>query len=246
VQVQIRDQAYSGANNDAIISVVTGTPASSPVPPAQSADSLVLAQVRVNAGVTSVLNANITDVRPGITAHGGVDVCTSTTKPTLGLYPGYTIWQTDIKLLAVYNGSTWDNISYPASNAAWPTYAAAWTGGVTNPTLGNGTATYKFLQIGKMVHIKGKILMGSTTTFGSGTWFVSLPVTAADVVGAGSCIIFDSSTPATQEGGSCNLSSSTALQFFPGSGGGTVKANNPMAAWASGDILTWSMDYEAA
>jgi hypothetical protein len=42
---------------------VTGTPASSPVAPAVPANALVLAEVRVNAGVASVSASNITDRR---------------------------------------------------------------------------------------------------------------------------------------------------------------------------------------
>lgn len=83
VVAQFEDSVYSGSNNDFKLAVVTGTPAGSPVPPSTPANSLVLAQVRVNATVTTIGNANITDGRtfveqavfPGIT---GITIWDST------------------------------------------------------------------------------------------------------------------------------------------------------------------------
>lgn len=63
VCVSIRDSAYAGSSNDVILQVVTGTPAASPTAPATPASSMVLATIAVAAGVTSIVNANITDAR---------------------------------------------------------------------------------------------------------------------------------------------------------------------------------------
>jgi len=67
VVAQFEDSVYSGAANDFKLAVVTGTPAGSPVAPATPANAIVLAQVRVNAGVTSITNSNITDLRTFVT-----------------------------------------------------------------------------------------------------------------------------------------------------------------------------------
>ncbi len=64
VVAQVRDAAYSGANNDWILAVITGTPAASPSPPATPANAIVLAQVSVAANATSITSGNITDKRP--------------------------------------------------------------------------------------------------------------------------------------------------------------------------------------
>lgn len=63
---QARDLNYSGADKDGRIIVVTGTPAASPSDPSLSSypNALVLARVAVAAGATSILTANITDLRP--------------------------------------------------------------------------------------------------------------------------------------------------------------------------------------
>lgn len=63
VVVKVQDSYYSGASNQVVFAVVTGTPAGSPVPPAAPANSLTLAFVAVAANATSIVNANITDTR---------------------------------------------------------------------------------------------------------------------------------------------------------------------------------------
>ena len=66
VIAQVRDAAYSGATNDARITVVTGTAAASPVDPSLASfpNALVLARITVAAGDTAINTADITDLRP--------------------------------------------------------------------------------------------------------------------------------------------------------------------------------------
>ena len=65
VIAQVRDAAYSGATNDARITVVTGTAAASPVDPSLASfpNALVLARITVAAGDTAINTADITDLR---------------------------------------------------------------------------------------------------------------------------------------------------------------------------------------
>lgn len=63
VCLTVSDAYYTGALNTVAINVVAGTPAGSPVAPATPANSISLATIAVGAGVTSILNANITDTR---------------------------------------------------------------------------------------------------------------------------------------------------------------------------------------
>lgn len=58
--MQFRDSVYSGANDDFVITKVTGTPSPSPVAPATPDNSLILATVLVENGDTTVDAANIT------------------------------------------------------------------------------------------------------------------------------------------------------------------------------------------
>jgi hypothetical protein len=64
------------------------------------------------------------------------------------------------------------------SLGAWTAYTPTWGGNTTNPVIGNGTLTGFYCQMGKMVSVRVRIVAGSTTTFGSGSYFVSMPVTA--------------------------------------------------------------------
>ena len=60
----------------------------------------------------------------------------------------------------------------------WTTYNPSWTASTANPAIGNGTITGRYKAIGKTVFVSVKITMGTSTTFGTGTWRVSLPVAA--------------------------------------------------------------------
>jgi hypothetical protein len=63
VCITVNDSAYTGSLNSVVVQVVAGTPNASPTVPATPTNSLALARVAVAAGATSILNANITDVR---------------------------------------------------------------------------------------------------------------------------------------------------------------------------------------
>ena len=57
----IQDSFYSGGSNQFNLGAITGTPASSPVPPTAPANSITIANIAVAANATSVTNANITN-----------------------------------------------------------------------------------------------------------------------------------------------------------------------------------------
>lgn len=135
IVARIRDAEYSGATNTFAIEVTTGTAAASPADPTVPANCVVLARVAVAANATSITNANITDLRAGyaavtgsavignqikVAAPGGVVVCTSSFRPTTGLYAGLVIYETDTNLMYIYSGSAWTT-----TRCAGRVYAAA-------------------------------------------------------------------------------------------------------------------------
>ena len=63
VCLTVSDAYYTGSTNTVAVNVVAGTPAASPTVPATPTNSIALAQIAVAANVTSIVNANITDVR---------------------------------------------------------------------------------------------------------------------------------------------------------------------------------------
>lgn len=57
-------------------------------------------------------------------------------------------------------------------------YVPVWAASGTAVSLGNGTVAGRYIQIGKHVHFMLKFAVGSTTTFGTGTYTFTLPVSA--------------------------------------------------------------------
>ena len=143
-------------------------------------------------------------------------------------------------------GLRWDN-------DAWTAYTPVWTASTTNPVLGNGTIAGVYKQRGKIVDFRFQMTTGSTTTYGSGSYFFSLPVNAK-VVSVNSMVsagwINDVSTgsyfQAVADNG--NDVSRVAIRVFNTLGTfsvlETVGTTSPMT-WASGDIIWISGTYEA-
>lgn len=138
---------------------------------------------------------------------------------------------------------TWHD-ALQALTDPWTAYTPAWSSSGTQPVLGNGTLTGKYVQTGKFVTCSGKLTYGSTTTFGTGIYAITLPVTAAaDLTACGSGLFFRSTSVAF-----CTtvfLRGTTTLEMFPPSGGQWTPSN-PINPQASGDLIDWQITYEAA
>ena len=135
--------------------------------------------------------------------------------------------------------------------AAWETFTPTWTAVTTNPVIGNGTILGKYTRIQKLVLAEYFIVAGSTTTFGSGVFTFSLPITAKAPLGGftalGSGVLFDISTQLAYVVGANNFNSSTTICSlrFTGAGNGDVTAIAPFT-FANTDIITFTIKYEAA
>ena len=64
--------------------------------------------------------------------------------------------------------------------AAWTAYTPSWTSTGTAPVLNNGTIVGRSMKIGRTVIAHINLTTGSTTTYGSGDYSLSLPATAAN------------------------------------------------------------------
>lgn len=134
---------------------------------------------------------------------------------------------------------------------AWTAYTPVWSTASTQPVLNNGTIDGKYLQIGKLVIFRIVLTMGSTTTYGTATYRLSLPV--APVTTARIAFMadyLDSSASAAYQGGA-TFDSATGLLYLncPATTAGnpyrSVTATVPMT-WATGDIIAISGTYESA
>lgn len=126
---------------------------------------------------------------------------------------------------------------------AWTAFTPVWSSSGVAPAIGNGTIGGRYIQSGKLVIYRGQILWGSTTTGGTGTWTVTVPVTVLDGAQTAVAILIDASAGATRMPGAVAFSAGT-MTFYAGTGG-VANATAPFT-WTTSDSLTWQITYEAA
>jgi hypothetical protein len=128
-----------------------------------------------------------------------------------------------------------------AIGGAWSAYVPTWT----NLTVGNGTLVARYEEIGKTVHVAISFTFGSTSAAGTGV-YVSLPINPASTYLAtnvllGSVGLFDASG-AWRAGGAFRSGSNVRLIVADGT---NLSATAPWT-WATGDIISINLTYEAA
>jgi hypothetical protein len=246
VVVRVQDQEQSGSTNTADILVIAGTPNAVPVDPTLPAGAsyLTIARVAVAASTTAITNSNITDLRSLASTVGGVIVCTSGTRPA-SAYAGQHAFESDTSRVVVWDGSAWQTTSQLGS---WTAYTPVWTSSGTAPVLGNGTLTGSYIQIGKTVHYRIRLRTGTTTTYGTGSYRFSLPVTTvATFAGAGEVIgqasLLDAS-PSARYARNAYTYDDTKVSLVDEAGTGVT--NTVPFTWANTDTLSIVGTYEAA
>lgn len=113
--------------------------------------------------------------------------------------------------------------------------------------LGNGVISGEYWLVGDRVRVQGSITMGSTTSFGTGTYSISLPFTSATdaFVALGVCFINDSAT-ALNFGSAKVAPTATAVEFWTGSVPATqVGATSPQT-FAVNDQIFFDIEYTRA
>lgn len=142
----------------------------------------------------------------------------------------------------------------PNTGGQWVSYTPTWTekAGV-QPSLGNGTLTGLYFQLGKMVVCRIVLTAGTTTTFGNAgsIWYFSLPVPAAAAFisfgmasnshdpAAGDIITWGYADTTTQMAG---------WGYGPGTAAKLVQFLNSAqpTAWGAGAVVRLAGTYEAA
>lgn len=122
------------------------------------------------------------------------------------------------------------------------TYTSTWTAASVNPAIGNGTISAAYSKRGRWVNVAFNVVMGSTTTFGTGTWYFSLPFVPAARKFYGSAV-FLSSGVAFFVGVVESLDDLTArCDLYGNNTGNTVNPTIPFT-WKSGDEIRVSLLY---
>jgi hypothetical protein len=110
VFVRVQDGNYSGTVNAASIGYSAGTPGVGAPPPTAPANSLVLAQISVPAGASTITTARITDKRQAVVAAGGVlPISPANGMSYPGAFEGRLVYNMDTNKLEAYNGSSWQS-----------------------------------------------------------------------------------------------------------------------------------------
>lgn|SRR5512134_2359748 len=132
-----------------------------------------------------------------------------------------------------------------ALTGAWSSWTPSWTAVTSNPSLGNGTLTGSYKQVGKTVFFNLVLTMGSTTTYGTGLWQFSIPVAATEAFAA-PCSVRDNSAginlAATADGRTG--STATAILRIGTTTGSGVNSTTPFT-WAQNDVLKITGTYQS-
>jgi hypothetical protein len=178
-------------------------------------------------------------------------------EPLSGIHPGIpsviaTVNRIDqfLSNTGSFSGSFTGSLTGSVTNyeTAWTSYTPVWTAASINPVIGNGTIEGWYKVIGKTCFVRGNIAMGSTTTFGSGEWYVSMPFTAshADAILMSANLLDNGSAwyNALLNGARAGFNYKTAIQYQAvGGTANDVNATQPFT-WANTDRFLWNGTYE--
>lgn len=162
------------------------------------------------------------------------------------LQEGMVAYLQDVDRITCYTGSAWIEIAYGSS---WATYTPAWTSSGTAPAIGNGTLSGRYTRQGKSVTFHAGFTAGTTTTFGTGGYSLSLPFQAA-AVGV-ECFIplrtLDASGPTAYMGLALIQSNATTCLLHVQNGANFVSCSGTAPfTYATSDYIRVQGTYEAA
>jgi hypothetical protein len=132
---------------------------------------------------------------------------------------------------------------------SWLSYTPVWTAASSNPAINNGTIEGYYKVIGKTCFVRGNIAMGSSTTFGAGEWYVSMPFTAshADAILMTVTLLDNSSAwyNAIMAGARAGFNTKAPIQYVNIVNGtaNDVNATAPFT-WTTSDRFIWNGSYE--
>jgi hypothetical protein len=131
--------------------------------------------------------------------------------------------------------------------AAWELWTPVWTATTTNPVIGNGYIEGRYCRINKTVIASGLIITGSTTTYGSGDYRISLPITARSTNAAmGYVTLYDASAGYIGYSDVMIISTTTTtLETRIGNAQGIFSPTVPVTL-ANADQVRFTFIYEAA
>lgn len=140
-------------------------------------------------------------------------------------------------------------ISLTKLAGAYIAYTPTWTASGTAPAIGNATVFAQYVQIGKFVHAYGRILFGSTSTYGTGTYSFALPVTASGIAQSSQLAGSGMGYNGNRAQFAADIPTTTTLSFAYGAtylGTDTTVGQLAPFTWTTNGVIEWNITYEAA
>jgi len=151
----------------------------------------------------------------------------------------------------VSGGTVTDNSTATGDNVneVWDAYytpTIEWKGDSSDPAIGNGTLTCRVYRSGRRLKVDVRLLVGSTTTFGSGAWYFQLPAPFstwnAKHAAAGAAVMLDSGTQRFLGTATVNAAARRIYVNLDASAS-QINPTAPMT-WATNDTLNVNIEYE--
>lgn len=129
---------------------------------------------------------------------------------------------------------------------AWTSYTPTLTATTTNPTIGNSVWDAAYCKIGKTVHVRIKLTLGSTFAVGSGAYVFSLPIAPkSGTEYPVSCVYVDASLSNVYRVTALISSGQINRSYYADGGGAVLGAAAPVVP-ANTDVYRYAFSYEVA
>ncbi len=139
-----------------------------------------------------------------------------------------------------------------AVSEAWTAYTPTWSGITTNPALGNGSFSGSaYARVNKLIHFRIVLTMGTTTTYGTGGWRLTLPVAPLSTARQSFVADYlDAGTNGWHGNAVWDNTASALVLYTPATTAGNpyrvVGNGNAPFTWGNGDQACIAGTYEAA
>lgn len=166
---------------------------------------------------TTPLSADRMNFMEAGIANADFLTCTSTTRPTAGLFEGMRIYETDTKAYGFYDATAAKWVMF---DTQWQSYVPGLTLASTSAstdvgsgiTLGNGTLVGRYFRTGRKIDLQGWYALGSTTSYGGKNGYILMDYPTGLRPGAGYAA-FGPGSGSSWFGGPARLSGSS---YAPG------------------------------
>lgn len=118
-----------------------------------------------------------------------------------------------------------------ANNWSMDSFTPNWTSSGSAPAIGNGTFTGKYLKIGRLVFLVMSFVGGSSTTWGTGSYYIDYPVTPDS--------IYNTTSGGWDMSGYCEDNGSVAYHVVSAVTNNTTKFQLTIDAPQSSTVLGW-------